>query len=224
VIEKVLEKILNRTPVVVFDVGANTGEYAVVLGKAFPMAAIYCFEPLPNNFKTLDRNTAGLKTINIMTALGKEEGYVSFSVGKDNPDGSMATIYKETLENIFTFVGDIYTVPGIPMTTIDSYSYELIKTIDFLKIDVEGHELEILKGATKMIAENRINIIQFEFNEFNIISKSFMYDFYQILKDYDFYRIMPQNKLFPMGDYKATLEIFLYQNILAINKSLNYRD
>jgi len=73
-----------------------------------------------------------------------------------------------------------------------------------------------------MISEDKINVIQFEFNEFNIFSKTFFYDYYKILPQYKFYRIMPGNRLFPLGEYISAHEIFRYQNILAVNNSLNY--
>jgi hypothetical protein len=108
------------------------------------------------------------------------------------------------------------------MITVDSYCENKIDRIDFMKIDVEGHEFEVLKGAVNMINDSRVSMIQFEFNEFNIFSKTFFRDYYRILKDYKLYRIMPQNRLLPMGEYDSSHEIFRYQNILAIHNSLNY--
>ena len=79
-------------------------------------------------------------------------------------------------------------------------------------------------GSKNMLVDAKIGVIQFEFNEFNIISKTYMKDFYNLLNDYQFFRIMPQNRLFRMGEYNSNHEIFRYQNILAIHKSLNFKN
>lgn len=220
VIKHVIKKVLNRDPEVIFDVGANIGEYAKILAATFPLAHIYCFEPVPANFANLANNTKGLNTINTLTALGSRSGTLTLHIGANNDDGSMATAYEATLQTFFPFAGEVNQVVETPMTTLDEFCENKIDEIDFLKIDVEGYELEVLKGAIKLIKENRIKIIQFEFGEHNIFSKSFMYDFYQTLKSYTFYRIAPQNKIIPMGAYNPSLEIFRYQNILAIHNTL----
>ena len=49
-----------------------------------------------------------------------------------------------------------------------------------------------------------------------------MYNFYELLDHFEFYRIMPSKKLLPMGVYNSSLETFKYQNILAINKSFKF--
>ena len=222
VIENLISKILKREPEIIFDAGANDGEYAKLLANRFKTARIFCFEPVPSNYEKLTLNTAGLNTINILSALGSEIGNIKLYMGDNNKDGKMATSYRETLDTIFLFTGDVNHVVDSPVTTIDDFCNGTIAKIDFLKIDVEGHELEVLKGAANMISKNLVSIIQYEFSEFNIFSRSFMYDFYQLLKSYDMYRVMPQNKLFPLGSYTSVHEIFRYQNILAIHKSLNY--
>lgn len=93
-----------------------------------------------------------------------------------------------------------------------------IDFIDFMKIDAEGHELEIFKGATRMINENRIGMIQFEFNLHNIYSRVFLRDFYNILPNYNIYRLDTE-RLIPIHDYSHVHEIFIYQNLLAIMKN-----
>jgi len=222
VVDTILSKVLKKEPKVIFDVGANVGDYAILLAKRFKSSKIYCFEPIPANYKKLVNNTLSLTTINVQTAFGSSRGTFELYIGDHNMDGSMATAYKKALDNVFQFAGETNSVTECQVTTIDDFCAGKIDQIDFLKIDVEGHELEVLKGASAMINSGKIQIIQFEFNEFNIFSKSFMWEFYDTLKQYDFYRIMPQDKLCPMGGYNSMLEIFRYQNILAIKKSLNY--
>lgn len=220
IINDVIRKVLKRDPKTIFDVGANVGAYARQLSTAFPAAKIYCFEPIPQNYRQLLENTKGLNTVNILSAVGSNEGTLKLYMGENNADGAMATAYQDSLETFFPYVGEVNRIYETPMTTLDIFFDDKIEIIDFLKIDVEGHELEVLKGAQKLINDNRINIIQFEFGEYNVFSKSFIFDFYQILNFYTFYRVMPQYKILPMGNYSPSLEIFKYQNILAVKKTL----
>jgi FkbM family methyltransferase len=219
VINVLLKKILKKEPSVVFDVGANSGNYTKILRERFHDAQIYCFEPGIEAFNKLAANAGGLNTYLNNVAVGSTNGTLTLFKGTNDQDGTMITAYKDTISDLFTFAGTPNESMVCKMVALDEFCYDRINEIDFLKIDVEGYELEVLKGAAKMIKENKIKVIQFEFNEFNIFSKSFFFDYYKILPQYKFYRIMPQNRLYPMGDYTSAHEIFRYQNILAINKS-----
>ncbi|MDB4902148.1 MAG: hypothetical protein JWQ63_1429 [Mucilaginibacter sp.] len=223
VINTILNNVLKRPPLIIFDIGANVGEYAKMLRHKFLKAEIYCFEPGLESFNELEINTKELNIHLQNIAVGSSEGTLTLFKGSNDTDGTMVTAYKDTLSDIFTFAGDPTESIICDMISIDSFCRDnKVSEIDFLKIDVEGYELEVLKGAVKMIKENKIHIVQFEFNEFNIFSRSFFHDYYKILPQYKFYRIMPQNRLYPLGEYNSSLEIFRYQNILAINNSLNY--
>jgi FkbM family methyltransferase len=223
VINTLIKQILKSDPKTIIDVGANVGDYAKMLRAKFPDAEIHCFEPGSETFERLISNTKELHLKLHNFAVGSCNGTITLVKGSNDKDGTMLTAYKDAISNIFTFAGEPNENIICNMICIDGFYNDTVEKIDFMKIDVEGHELEVLKGAAKMISEDKIGIIQFEFNEFNIISRSFFYDYYRLLPQYKFYRIMPQNKLYPMGDYTSSLEIFRYQNILAIHNSLNYK-
>jgi hypothetical protein len=87
--------------------------------------------------------------------------------------------------------------------------------IDFLKIDTEGHELAVLKGAKNLIAQQKIQLIQFEFNEMNVVSRTYMRDFVELLSNYQLHRVVPDG-YFPLNNCVQDIEIFGFQNILAI--------
>jgi FkbM family methyltransferase len=223
VINSLLKEALKKEPLVIFDVGANIGDYAKMLRSRFSDAEIYCFEPRTETFNRLVSNTKGLNIHFNNVAVGSSNGILELFKGSNDTDATMVTAYKDTLSDVFTFAGEPTESMTCEMISLDDFcKNNNVSEIDFLKIDVEGHELEVLKGASKMIIENKINVIQFEFNEFNVFSRSFFYDYYKILPQYKFYRIMPKNELYPMGKYKSSLEIFRYQNILAVNNSLSF--
>lgn len=221
IINRIIAKALGRKPVTLFDVGANVGNYSISLATTFPNADIYCFEPIPKTYQQLISNTIDYSRIKPnLKALGNLQGEIELYIGENNTDGTMASAYKVPLECIFPMVGKNITSVTAKMTTLDDFCEGKIDGIDFLKIDVEGYEYEVLKGAKKLLSNDKIKMIQFEFNEFNIASKTFMLDYYQLLPNYEFYRILPQDRIRPMGTYNSTLEIFCYQNILAVHKDL----
>ena len=104
----------------------------------------------------------------------------------------------------------------IKIKTIDSYCDEhAIKTINLLKLDIEGHELDALKGAKRMLSSGAIDFIQFEFGGCNIDSRTYFQDFYYLLKDdFRFFRIL-KDGLFPIKSYKEEYEVFITTNFLA---------
>jgi hypothetical protein len=107
----------------------------------------------------------------------------------------------------------------IKLTTIDLYCKKNnIEQIHFLKLDIEGHELNALNGAKNMIEKGKIDFIQFEFGGCNIDSRTYFQDFYYILKDkYKIYRIL-KDGIYELPDYKETYEIFITINYLAIRR------
>jgi hypothetical protein len=91
---------------------------------------------------------------------------------------------------------------------------------DLLKIDVEGAELEVLKGAVGAIKAGKIDVIQFEFNEMNVVSRVFFRDFWHVLDGYSFYRLLPFG-LFPIRNYRTFFcELFAFQNIVAVRSGV----
>jgi hypothetical protein len=104
----------------------------------------------------------------------------------------------------------------VELETIDEFCINnQIKEIDLLKIDIEGHELIALKGAINMLKALKINYIQFEFSEFNIESKTYFRDFYNLLcSNYNIYRVV-KNGLYLIGNYNENLEVFQTSNFIA---------
>jgi len=212
-IDNILPNYCSSEDLLFIDVGANSGAFSMKLASKFPRAKIIAFEPTKEAFHALKRNTAGLNISAVEKGLGAtSENKIIFT----SEDSRHNTIYKEVLQKFL--IKDKINEEKIAMTTLDSYCEEqFITSIDFLKIDVEGYELFVLKGALKTLAGRKIHVIQFEFNEMNIVSRVFLKDFYDLLGDYNFYRI-GTDSLVPILQYSSLNEIFQYQNIIAILK------
>lgn len=130
-----------------------------------------------------------------------------------------ASMYKGVIEHLHK--GKAEEV-AIALTTIDEFvAKHDISKIALLKIDTEGHELSVLKGARQTIASGMAEVIQLEFNEMNIISRTFFKDIVDVLPGYDFYRMLPDG-LKALGPYNSTnYEIFSFQNIVALKQLHN---
>jgi len=152
-----LEFILNNLTqnCVFFDVGASYGYYGMSVGKAIPSSEVHCFEAVPNTcyylIKNIEKN--GLKNIVVQQkAVGESEGKVY--VTNNNFGGDYISV------NIGAMAG--IRNSEVQCITLDSYvKANGIHRVDYIKIDVEGAELLVLRGARKLI-ETFKPIIQVE--------------------------------------------------------------
>jgi FkbM family methyltransferase len=134
-----LEKQAGHDVKVVFDVGAAIGEAALPMARAFPSAKLYCFEPIPAQFEKLKARTATFsdRITYFNHALFDVNDTAEFGIWKDHPDAS-------------SFLSELGQAEKISVVRkrLDDVVHSLgITHIDFLKIDVEGVEKEVLAGG-----------------------------------------------------------------------------
>jgi FkbM family methyltransferase len=203
-----------------FDVGANIGKYTKLLYSTFPESAIFSFEPNEHSYSIINKEIKTPLPNNIQLhpiGLSSRDELLNLISYENNASSSHASLSAEIFTDLYKSTDNIYIQSKF--VTLDNFCCEHnINKIDFLKIDTEGHELEVLKGAVNMLKENKINIIQFEFGECHVYKRVFLKDFYKILQGFMFYRLLP-NSLLPLGEYSSTNEIFKFQNIIAIRDS-----
>jgi FkbM family methyltransferase len=196
---------------VVLDVGANIGAYARAVMGIAPEAHIHCFEPHPNNVAKL----ASLRSENVTIvdqAVGAESGTLELFDYLESDGSSHASVYKEVFEQIHRRP---HVSHRVPVTTIDSYMSEHgLQSVALLKIDTEGHELAALQGARRVLAEERIDIVHFEFNEMNVASRTFLGDFFAALPRYQIFRLLPDGWM-RLHD-RPIDNIYAFQNIVAV--------
>ena len=213
VLEYIKRKSTNKNKLVIFDVGANIGDYSRLLEEFFSdRADIYCFEPSRETYRKLSENFNGKKNIHIYNLGFSNEDKTVFLFADKNASG-LASLYKRRLDHFNIHMNE---TEQVKVMTVDNFCRgEGIKKIDFLKLDIEGHELQALEGAREILKSNSIDFIQFEFGGCNIDSRTFFQDFYYLLKD-DFYiyRII-QDGLYPIEKYEEACECFITTNFFA---------
>ena len=216
--ERFVKKILSKYPMkTVFDIGASVGEYSLFLRKCYPEANIYAFEPHPDTFLKLNENTSNQSIQIFNIGFGNQSGELEIFDYKNSGGSAHASLYKEVISEMWE--GGQPASFKVKIETLNNFVINSnIDQIDLLKIDTEGNELSILEGASELISKGKINIIQFEFNDMNVVSRVFFRDFYKMLDRYQLYRII-QDGLIPINKYDSIFcEIFAFQNIVAIKK------
>jgi len=218
-IKTILKDILKKNKdLLFFDIGANIGDYSILLQQNFQNSRIYSFEPHPETFKILERNTSNFNNIECFN-FGMSSIPESLNLYEDkNLHSGLCSVYRDVFTKYES--KDVLTFE-IKLETIDLFSKnKFIPQINFLKIDTEGHEYKCLEGANEMIKNGNIDVIQFEFNHMNSISRIFIKDFEELLENFSLFRLNT-NSLIPLKK-NGFNEYFAFQNIIAINKNLKF--
>lgn len=200
---------------VLFDCGANVGDYTKLLFKKFPDASIHCFEPLEITYNKLVENVKNKSAI--LNNLGISDKVGENVIHYNATNLVLSSLYDRQMDSSKS----LNNVSTIKLTTIDEYCKQNgIDHIDFLKMDVEGSEYDALLGAANMLKCNKIKAIQIEFGGCNIDARVFFRDFWNLLSEqYHIYRLIP-NGLIKIEKYEGMLEIFFISNYLFINKNI----
>jgi FkbM family methyltransferase len=218
--ERFLRAYLQRWPgALILDVGANTGQFAAAARAEGAAAVIHSFEPHPVAFAQLAERAAGLNVTAEQLALGDQDGEIEIFDYADETGSQHASLYREVIEGVHR-----RPAAGVPVriAKLDTLARERgITQVGLLKIDTEGHELAVLRGAAGLIAARAIDVIQFEFNEMNVVSRVFMKDFFDLLPDYRIFRLLSDGAI-PFDSYDARfMEVFAFQNIACVRRDLD---
>lgn len=140
-------------PDVVIDVGANAGQFGIASAKAFPGSRVHSFEPQPDTYATLARNTASIDTIKTYNlALGRTAGKATFNVNAHSHSSSMLPLASRHVEAFPEFQS--VTTIEVTVSTLDDMigSIKPSGTV-LLKLDVQGFEAEVLGGAAEALKQ-----------------------------------------------------------------------
>lgn len=200
----------------ILDVGAHHGEYTRFVKQLAPRATVYAFEPHPRAFAVLQGQAARDGVVAVNYGCGDATGPADLYDYAEHAGSVHATVYPDVMTSLHRGRPESVRAHFI---MLDEFIRERgINHVELLKIDTEGHELKVLLGLRATLAKNLIDVVQFEFNAMNVMSRVFCRDFYAALPNYTFYRLLADGPVL-LGEYRPVFcEIFAYQNIVGIRK------
>ena len=151
---EVLRNKHNFTPTRILDIGAHVGNWYKTIKSIYPDSEILSIEANPNCTTKLSR----VNPNSIISCLGKEEGTTEFYISPSDPYCTGASMYKEQTEFY-----DGSTEITLPVTTLNSLNQQF----DFIKMDVQGAELDIIKGGENVIKNATILQLELAMLDYN---------------------------------------------------------
>jgi FkbM family methyltransferase len=161
------------------DVGANKGEWSQRVLNSNPAAVLHLFEPSLSAQSFLEQRFANQPHVHLHSvALGDHAGNHVFYEEKHAGETSslLARVSDPAASEREVVVARLD----------DTLESQFVQHVDFLKVDAEGFDLFVLRGAEKMLAEGRISVIQFEYNEFWRVAGATIGDAFDLLEGHDY--------------------------------------
>ena len=194
----------------VFDVGANKGDWTRAVLKLKKDVQVIAFEPDPAMYEIFaaDRFPENVNCEN--EGLGAEKGEFTLYV---HASSGMNSFVKRGM-----FDEGELTEKKARITTVDAYCAEHhIEKVDYMKIDVEGFELGVLRGAQRMLKEKRIAALQFEYGGTYLDSGISLREIFDLLHaaGYAVYKLLPREAM-KIDAYSPLLEDYQYSNYAAV--------
>jgi FkbM family methyltransferase len=188
-----LQTVIAMRPAgVLFDVGANRGDWsaeALSLGFRGRLVAV---DPLSRNVVGLRQRFKGASNVEVAEfALSDVTGEAEFFSNTDESEGGTDSLFDMRRIGY----NPSLTTVRVVCTTLASLAKELgVDRIDLLKIDVEGNELSVLKGAGAMLSQGSIDFIQLEFGHAARAAKVYLHDIVQLASScsYEVFVIKPR--------------------------------
>lgn len=170
---------------VFFDIGANIGLYSLFASKIIgDNSKVFAFEPTPDTFERLQKNIRLNKLTNIKPyniGLSSEKSELDLHISKDGYDAWNSFALLDELTESETL--------KVNVDTIDSFiQTNNIVHVDLVKIDVEGWEKYVLKGATDLLKMDNSPVFLIEFTEENAFAAGYyLGEIYDFMTDLGYY-------------------------------------
>ena len=216
-----LRTFAKTNPTLCIDIGANLGKYSRLLLET-TAADVIAFEPFPQSFR---------KLIDLTNSYSERFTPEPFGIGQDDTTLSLNYGLETTLASFSTevnqigYVGDVNVNSiKVPVVSLDSYIYKSadpIRQIDLIKIDTEGFELEVLRGARRTISEIKPKFIQIEFNWHQLMREQSLRTLAELLPNYDVFQILPHGTGLAKRDVNTPdANIYHFSNFVFIRSDV----
>jgi FkbM family methyltransferase len=159
--DEIYKKKINKKSPLIIDVGAHQGQSIKRFNLIFNDSIIHSFEPIKECFEQMVKDYPYERFIKNNYALSDKESKKNFFINKHSYTSSFSSINKK-YDQLYA-KDEIIKSLKVKTKTLDSYiNLNKIKKIDILKIDTQGHELEVLKGAKNSLKKSIINFVELE--------------------------------------------------------------
>jgi FkbM family methyltransferase len=216
-------KILTKyNPTLCLDIGANNGNYTKMLLE-FTDSKVISFEPLPKAFSNLS-NLINFYSNRLET----------FNLGIADKKGELDLFFGDSESEHASFSIDINKIDyvekinknklNVAVTSIDLFVVEnKINKIDFIKIDTEGFEFEVLIGAKNTIKNLKPKFIQIEMNYHQLFRNQTLYSISQLLDSYKMYQLLPYGTgIVERMPEKQDSNFYYFSNFIFVHKELDF--
>ncbi len=197
---------------VVFDIGANLGNWSSLVLAVNPVCKVYAFEPSPATFANLKRRYSGHFHVKLFqTGIGDREGNLSFHDHGEN-SGLSSFVSRERSIGL----GTKNTVE-VPLTTVDAVREKnRLEHIDFVKVDTEGYEMAVLRGMRSSLKARKISMVQFEYGGTWLDAHETLANANEFLREHGYILYRLRRDALEKIDYDCRQhECFKYSNFIA---------
>lgn len=135
----------------VIDVGANRGQFSLACRFALPGVPVVAFEPIPKEAETFRKVHGAQHEVTLIeSALGETKGAATLHLSKSADSSSLLPIGKKQTE-LFKNTAEVGTIT-VPVSRLDDFAGSWVgRSRQLLKLDVQGYELNVLRGATETL-------------------------------------------------------------------------
>ena len=206
----------------VFDLGANLGAWSLKVLENKKNVNLHLFEASPYTYQSLLQNMANYidaeKLFLNQFAISSQDSFQAFNFYENHP--TLSGIYRRDIKLEERLKLGVPKSISVPTTSLDSYCGTMdIKRINFIKIDVERAELDVIFGAEQLLKKGKIDYLQFEYGGTYLDAKTTLKEVFEYLQGmkYLIFKIL-DDKLEYKPQFLPEYENYKYSNFLAVNE------
>lgn len=200
------------------DIGCNIGKYSRALLARDPSLKVYAFDP-------------SMEVVQTMRSLEAEfpDRLFFCPAGVGEQSGKQTFFFQDGESELGSFVEDVSNITYInndssaevDIVTLDEYLLDErgLDRLDFLKIDTEGYEEQVLRGARRVIETLRPKALQIEFNWHQIYTGATIYQLSRLLPEYQLFQLLP-DRIVSRDPAHPYSNIFQYSNFAFLRTDI----
>jgi len=224
---RLFKKLSNLNFEIIIDIGANKGDWAEMVLSEAPLSKVYAFEPQKSEFDKLVKLSKNYENrlFPYNLALGDVESNIEMHI---HDTSSELSYIDNKLNQLPLLTGKSSTSESIKMTLFDTFiesNEDKFNVINFIKIDTEGYEYEVLLGSIKTLSKYKPDFIQIEMNWHALFRNNPLLKISTQLSAYRCFQILPFGDILHEVDPRNPIRnFFQLSNFLFIHKDVRLQD